>query len=116
MQTIDRDGLKELRDERDDLVIVEVLSRADYRRFHIPGAINVPLGEDFELAIQAAVPDRDRPVVVYCQNLQCHASPTAARKMEALGYREVYDYAAGKADWQQAGERFVIGPRPGQAA
>lgn len=30
-------------------------------------------------------------------------SPRAAWRLEALGYREVYDYVAGKADWLAAG-------------
>ena len=30
-------------------------------------------------------------------------SPRAASRLEALGFDEVYDYAAGKADWGSAG-------------
>src|SRR5712691_5509469 len=38
-------------------------------------------------------------------------SPRAASRLEALGFQEVYDYAAGKADWAAAGL-----PREGHAA
>jgi len=30
-------------------------------------------------------------------------SPRAASRLESLGFRDVYDYAAGKADWFNAG-------------
>ena len=33
-------------------------------------------------------------------------SPRAASRLETLGFREVYDYAAGKADWFAAGLAF----------
>jgi rhodanese-related sulfurtransferase len=103
MQKIDRDTLEQWLDEERDVILVEVLAPDKYREFHLPGAINVPLADDFEERIQEAVPDEDQPVVVYCYDQACTASPQAAQKMDELGYREVYDYEAGKMDWKQAG-------------
>lgn len=103
MQPIARDALKQRLDEDKDLTLVEVLPEAYYRKFHLPGAVNVPLGEPFEEGIQTAVPDKARPVVVYCQNTECPASAKAARRMDQLGYTDVYDYEAGKEDWREAG-------------
>jgi len=102
MTTIDRDQAKRMFDE-DAAVPVEVLPQSEFERFHLPGALNVPLGEDFDARIQEAVPDKHRPVVVYCKDETCDASPRAAQRMEALGYDRIYDYAAGKADWAAAG-------------
>jgi len=102
MRTITRQQLNE-RLANDDLTLVEVLERKYYRKFHLPGAINVPLGEDFDRRIQEAVPDKNRPVVVYCSDIECEASPKAARRMEDLGYQQVFDYEAGKMDWKEAG-------------
>jgi rhodanese-related sulfurtransferase len=48
------------------------------------------------------VPDEDRDVIVYCKDADCDASPKAAKRMEQLGYRNVFDYAAGKEDWKIA--------------
>ncbi len=102
MQTIDRERLKAMI-EQDGARVVEVLDSKYFDKFHLPGAINVPLGGDFEHAIECAVPDKGAPVVVYCMDEDCDASPKAARKMEELGYRNVYDYEAGKMDWKEAG-------------
>lgn len=103
MQTIARDDLQTMLDNRSDVSLVEVLSEEKFKKFHLPGAINVPVGEDFSDRIQQAVPEKDKPVVVYCANTECDASPKAAKQMDELGYKTVYDYEAGKADWKAAG-------------
>ena len=35
--------------------MVDVLSEDKYKDFHVPGAISVPLGEDFEERIETAI-------------------------------------------------------------
>ena len=103
MKAITRDELKKRMDGGEDLPVVEVLAPQYYKKFHLPGAINVPLGDDFEQQIQKAVPDKNQPVVVYCANKQCPASSKAAKRMDELGYKEVYDYEEGKEGWKEAG-------------
>ncbi len=103
MKTIERDELKKRLDQDGDFALVEVLPESHFRKFHLPGAVNVPLDDSFDENIQEAVPDKSRAVVVYCQNTACPASPNAARRMEELGYEDVYDYEGGKEDWQEAG-------------
>jgi len=102
MNIITREELNKKLGEN-SLTLVEVLGEDYYRKFHLPGAINVPLGDDFDERIESAVPDKSRPVVVYCQNKDCDASPKAAERLDKLGYEEVYDYEAGKDDWREAG-------------
>ena len=46
---------------------------------------------------------KSRTVIVYCLNAECDASPKAVRRMEKLGYKNVFDYEAGKVDWKEAG-------------
>lgn len=103
MQSIDRETLQQWLDERRELTLVEVLAPEKYREFHLPGAINVPLGEDFEAKVQEKLQDKHQPIVVYCYDQACTASPKAAEKLDALGYQKVYDYEAGKVDWKEAG-------------
>ena len=103
MQAIRRRKLESMIEQHEPFALVDVLDAESFHEFHIPGAINVPHGRHFEEEIQRAVPDKHLPVVVYCQDVSCDASPKAARKLEALGYDRVYHYEAGKRDWQQAG-------------
>lgn len=104
MRTIDRTELRRWIDEGREFALVEVLPPEAFRAFHLPGAINVPVHQKgFGAAIERAVPAKDRPVVVYCYDKDCDASPKAARRMEESGYQQVYDYEAGKMDWKEAG-------------
>jgi rhodanese-related sulfurtransferase len=103
METIQREQLNKWMRDGKPMALVEVLDTPYFRKFHLPGAMNVPLSDDFESNIQKAVPDKAQPVVVYCQDKSCEASPKAARKLDELGYQEVYDYEAGKDDWKSAG-------------
>jgi rhodanese-related sulfurtransferase len=103
MQSISRDEARTMMQNRSDLTIVEALSEDEFREFHLPGAKNAPLDDGFEETIQQIAPEKSKPVLVYCHDAECQASPKAARKMEELGYQEVYDYEAGKMDWKAAG-------------
>mgnify|MGYP002625950299 CR=1 FL=1 len=103
MQTITRDEVQQKLSGNGNVALVDVLSEESFNEFHLPDAINVPLGNRFAQRIQEAVPDKSRPVIVYCKNTECNASPKAAQQMDELGYEEVYDYEAGKADWKAAG-------------
>ena len=103
MKAINREELKNKLDQEEDLALIEVLAAEQYDAFHLPGAVNVPVNEGFETRVQEAAPDKSAPVVVYCLDEDCEASEQAARRLEELGYKEVYDYAPGKLDWKQAG-------------
>ncbi|TMB69577.1 MAG: rhodanese-like domain-containing protein [Chloroflexi bacterium] len=46
--------------------LVDVLSEAEFEHDHLPGAINIPLKRLD--ATTAARLDRDRPVIVYCND------------------------------------------------
>lgn len=101
-QTISRDELK--RDiDRGDVTVVEVLDPEEFRKFHLPGAINVPLKDQFEKKIVQTIPDKRERIVVYCANEECPASTNAAEKMQKLGYENVLDYVEGKEGWKEAG-------------
>ncbi|MFZ1415106.1 MAG: rhodanese-like domain-containing protein [Defluviicoccus sp.] len=106
MQTIKHGDLFEWIQTGQSMTLVEVLPRECFRDFHLPNAINVPFDEHFDEEILRAVPTRSAPVVVYCQDAGCQASAAAARRLEALGYTNVYHYAAGKSDWKDAGLRI----------
>ncbi len=63
---IDRDEVQRLLDAGAQLV--EVLPRAEYEEEHLPGALNIPLKELSGESVGRL--DRDRPVIVYCQDHQ----------------------------------------------
>lgn len=100
MKTIKRDELKEKLDNN-EVKLVEVLDEEDYNKEHIKGAMNIPLkriGTEVKDKF-----DKDDQIVVYCSNYDCSASPAAAKKLDNLGFKNVFDYQGGKKDWKDAG-------------
>jgi rhodanese-related sulfurtransferase len=97
-----RDEIKAKLDAEEEVVLVETLGPNNYAEAHLPGAISIPHTGVDELA-PGLLPDKSAQIVVYCSNTVCQNSPQAARRLEALGYENVYDYDEGKQDWVGAG-------------
>jgi len=100
VKLISREDLLKLTRTHGDLVIVDVLAPASYKQAHIKGAINIPLGK---LEKRAGELNKDSKIVVYCASFHCHASTAAAKKLMALGFKDVSDYKGGITEWQAAG-------------
>lgn len=99
MKTIKKEELKNKLDNQ-DTVIIEVLKPEKYKKGHIKGAINIPLKT---IATEAKKRfDKDQEIVVYCTDYDCTSSPTAAKKLEEIGFNNVYDYEGGKKEWKDA--------------
>lgn len=106
MKTISREQVKEKINSNDNVVVIETLDPKYYNKFHLPDAINIPLDDRFDEQVKQKVPDRKTPVIVYCMDKECDASPKAAKRLDELGYENVYDYEEGKVDWKEAGEKI----------
>jgi|SRR5690606_18642633 len=102
MTTISTDELKRRIDSGIPTVLVEALPRRHFDLGHLPGAINIP-HDEISARASADLPDKDTPIVVYCASRQCRNSKVAAGTLEAMGYRQVYQYVDGKQDWQESG-------------
>ena len=105
MQTLTTDSLLRMQGEQSDLTLVNVLDADAHRRAHLPGSANVPVSAaDFEKKVEDLVGEKEAPVVVYCADQACDASPRAARRLEDAGFKEVYDYEGGIAAWSEANQ------------
>ena len=85
--------------------VVDVRERDEWDEGHIPGAIHIPRGF-LESKIEAAVPDRSQPVIVYCAGGS--RSAFAARTLGELGYENVASLAGGFTDWKRNGLPFEL--------
>jgi sulfur-carrier protein adenylyltransferase/sulfurtransferase len=81
-------------------LFVDVREREEWDEGHIPGALHVPRGS-LESRIEQAVPDRQRPLVVYCASGA--RSAFATRALGELGYSDVRNLAGGYVDWKRNG-------------
>ena len=87
---------------RGEVTLVHALPEAYFRKEHIPGALQLD-HERVDEQAPARLPDKGAAIVTYCANLACPNSEIAANRLVALGYTNVRDYAAGIADWIDAG-------------
>lgn len=106
MRHISREELKNELDNGRDLTLIEALPEKYWREAHLPGSIQIDYTEIQEKS-ESLLPDKERKIVVYCASAECQNSTKAARTLESLGYKEVYEYIEGKQDWTEAGFPLV---------
>jgi rhodanese-related sulfurtransferase len=81
------------------LVIVDSRLSEEHAKGHIPGAINLLDTEMTEAALSRIAPDRDTPLLFYCNGERCLRSNNAAAHAVAWGYRTIYWFRGGWQEW-----------------
>ena len=95
-QQISAEEAKQMIDEMDDELILDVREQDEYDEKHISDAVLFPVGMiDAEMA-EGIIPEKDTPVLVYCRS--GNRSKTASQKLAELGYTQVYEFGGIK-DW-----------------
>lgn len=79
----------EMLEKREGLVVLDVREEPEYLTGHAVDALLLPVDEINEEMAANVIPTKETPVMVYCRTGR--RSAKAARKLEKLGYREVYD-------------------------
>jgi molybdopterin/thiamine biosynthesis adenylyltransferase/rhodanese-related sulfurtransferase len=83
--------------------LVDIRESIEWDEGHVPGAVHVPRGH-LESRIEAALPERDRPVVLYCAGGT--RSALAVRQLEELGYSDVVSMSGGFQQWKSEGRSW----------
>jgi rhodanese-related sulfurtransferase len=85
-----------LREEEEELAVIDVRAAEDYAEGHIPGAINLPKErwETFEGL------EKDKTNVLYCYSQVCHLAATAAVEFASNGY-PVMEMDGGFKAWRE---------------
>jgi molybdopterin/thiamine biosynthesis adenylyltransferase/rhodanese-related sulfurtransferase len=91
--------------ELDGAVWLDVREGDEWAEGHIPGAIHIPRG-NLESRIEAAVPDRSTPVVIYCA--VGNRSAFAAKTLVELGYDSPHSLIGGFTDWKRNGGEITM--------
>lgn len=103
METISRAAIQ-AKLEKQNVHVVDLLTASEFKDFHLPGAISIPFRQDnFEKELLTKIPNKDDEVIVYCNDKSSIMVVEAASKIEALGYKHVFEYVEGKQDWKTAG-------------
>ncbi len=100
MKTITAEELKEKKKSDQNFTLLFVLSEDKFKEGHIPGSINIPLGD---IGKRKHELDMDEMIVVYCESYDCKASPKAGEKLEKFGFKNIYDFEGGMKEWREKG-------------
>ena len=90
--------LQAMLDNQADIVVVDVRYPGDFRKSHIPGAVNLPKGKWHEPKGLS----KDKLNILYCYNQTCHLAAEAAVELLAQGY-PVVEMEGGFATWEANG-------------
>ncbi len=92
---ISQDEAKEMMEQDDGHVIVDVRRPDEFETGHIPGAICIP-NETIGSDQPEELPDLNQVILVYCRS--GNRSKQAAQKLFEIGYTNVYEFG-GIIDW-----------------
>ena len=105
--------LKAWLDQKRDMLIVDTMPADNFKKQHIPGAVNFEIQRhpemtemsdkmktDFEKLLG---PDKNRTIVFYCGFTDCERSHNAGMWAIKLGYKNVYRQPGGITGWLEAG-------------
>ena len=85
---------------RSHLALVDTREESEWNSAHAAGARHMGKGI-IERDIEAAIPDLDAKIVLYCGG--GYRSALAADALQKMGYRNVYSLAGGWRAWKAAG-------------
>ena len=94
-------GRAELQDKLargEPVKLVMALNAWAFQAKHIPGSLHFDTPAQMFAALGT-----DDDIVVYCSNIECHASVSLYGVLRARGYTRVRRYGGGLLDWENAG-------------
>ena len=94
--TISSEEAKRIMENEENYIILDVRTEEEYKKSHIPEAINIP-NEEITIETTNKLTDKDQLILVYCRS--GNRSKEASKKLVKLGYTNVYDFG-GINDWK----------------
>lgn len=89
--------------QQNQQLIVDARSATAYRQGHIPGARSLPRGDHAALQSLVDCCSEVPEVLVYCSTLNCDDSFVVGQQLFEAGFKTIFLYEEGFADWQQSG-------------
>ena len=87
-------------DAGDKFYLVDVREESEWARGRLPGALHLSKGV-IERDIEKAIPDKSRPIVLYCGG--GFRSALVADNLQKMGYTSVISMDGGWRAWTEAG-------------
>ena len=110
--------LNQLRQQLEQVTVIDVRSRYEYDTLHIVGALHIPLSkEKLPAAARELRSKSPKTIVFYCNGHSCKKSYEAAELAMKAGVTKVYAYDAGIDTWikHHPDQSVLLGRNPVQA-
>jgi len=98
VRNIEREDLRRKLADRSAIRLVMCRPRSEFEAKHIPGSIHFESRDEMLASLE-----HGDEIVVYCTNSDCLASQVVYRMLVERGYKNVWRYAGGLVDWEDAG-------------
>ena len=83
------------------LVIIDSRKEEEFTKGHIEGAINLLDTSMDQASLARSAPDKDTPLLFYCNGIRCLRSSNATQKALEWGYNRLYWFRGGWVEWQE---------------
>ncbi|MFL5342527.1 MAG: rhodanese-like domain-containing protein [Gemmataceae bacterium] len=100
------DAVKSRLDRGEKFILIDVREESEYAKDHLPGAVHLGKGV-IERDIEAAVPDPNTELVLYCGG--GYRSALAADNLQKMGYTKVISMDGGIRGWRDKGYPLTAG-------
>ena len=83
-------------------VIIDARPSKKYKLSHIATAINIP-DTKMDSMLDRLPKDKTKRIIAYCGGYKCAKSHNVAKKLQKIGYKNIFVYAGGMPEWAKAG-------------
>jgi len=88
--------------KQDDINIIDVRTKSEYKKSHIKDAINASFFSGHFLdIIEEYKLDTNKVTLIYCETQ--HRSPSAAKRLSKVGFKKIVDLKKGMNSWRKQG-------------
>lgn len=98
--TIDQNDAQKILADKKDYILLDVRTKTEYDKRHIPNAILLPI-EEIKKGNVSALPDKKQKILIYCWTGR--RAEDSAEILTKLGYDNIY-VIGGLVDWTGAVE------------
>ncbi len=103
IKEINTEEFLKLKKEIKNLAIVDARGVDAFDGIAVQGAKNLSVRDTDEKSLSAISADKNAPIVFYCGDYRCVSSSKSALIAEHLGYKNIYKYTGGIAEWKKQG-------------
>lgn len=104
IRTINGEEARSLLASGDSPILLDIHPGEYFAEQHLPGACNACVYEvTFLEQVRAITTDPDRPIIIYGSSSRSLASEKAVEKLAEAGYRNLFNFAGGLAEWEASG-------------